>query len=88
MTEIVYPVIPGLNDKKEYLTRIASDLYYCSIFTVHGFEKRRPILRQRWYDHVEVPKHEDLVELATAARDAFKNIETVRVISHKGEMEI
>jgi len=88
MTEIVYPVIPGLNDKKEYVTAIAKDLYYCSIFTVHGFDKRRPIVDEKLYREAGIPEHAHLVELAKAARDAFTNVDSVRVISYEGETEI
>lgn len=88
MTEIVYPVIPGLNDKEEYVTAIAKDLFYCTIFTVHGFDKRRPSADEKFYRETEVPTHAHLVELAKAARDAFTNVDSFRVISHEGEEEI
>ncbi len=88
MTEIVYPVIPGLNDKKGYVIAIAKDLYYCSIFTVQGFDKRRPSADEKLYRETDVPTREHLIELAKAARDAFTNVDSVRVISYKGEEEI
>ncbi|MCK4327466.1 MAG: radical SAM protein [Candidatus Diapherotrites archaeon] len=86
--ELVYPVVPGENDKKKYVTAIAKDVYYCNSFVVHGFDKRRPIVSEAWYRRKQVPKHEDLKKLAVAARDAFTNVDSVRVISHEGEEEI
>ena len=88
MTELVYTVVPGLNDKKEYVTSIAKDLFYCTIFTIHGFDKTRPIVDEGLYRKTDVPTREHLVELAKAARDAFTNVESVRVISIDGEEEI
>ncbi len=88
VSEIVYPVIPGENDKTLFVSSVASDLLYCTIFTVHGFEKRRPIVDQTWYDKKEVPEHDKLKEMAIAARDALSSVETVRVISHKGEEQV
>jgi len=86
--EINYPVIPGENDKKEYLTKLAKDLYYCGVFTVRGFDKRRPIVSDEWYKTKQVIPHAKLKELAVAARDAFNSVDTVRFISHEGEEEV
>ena len=86
--ELVYPVIPGENDKEAYVTAVAKDVYYCTSFGLHGFDKRRPIVSDDWYKKKEVPDHDKLKKLAAAARDAFTNVDSVRVISHKGEEEI
>lgn len=86
--EVVYPVVTGENDKALYVKSVASDIFYCSIFTLHAFEKRRPILDQKWYDEKEVPTHEKMLELGKTARDSLNNVESVRIISHKGEEEI
>ncbi|MFC2175157.1 radical SAM protein [archaeon] len=86
--EVVYPVVPGENDKKEDIVSVAKSVYYCTAFTLHGFEKRREIVSEDWYRNKEVPDPEKLKELAKAARDAFSNVDSVRIISHKGEEEI
>ena len=88
MFEVVYPVIPGENDKTEFITAVAKDVLYCSTFTVHGFDKKRPIVDTKLYKETEVPTREHLKELASAARDSFSNVDSIRIISHKGEEEL
>lgn len=76
--EIVVPVIPGLNDKKEYIRKIAKDVQWCNSFLLQGFDNRFGCVDPN-YIKIESPQREKLLELAKTARDNLINVDTVRI---------
>jgi pyruvate formate lyase activating enzyme len=85
--EVVYPVVPGVNDKALHVKAVASDVSYCNQFTLRGFDHRRGAQDKTW---LRFPQAEmkALRELAKAARDAFYNVDTIKIESVFGVEEL
>jgi pyruvate formate lyase activating enzyme len=83
--EVLVPVLPGFNDSKKAIGKIARDVYYCNSFVLRGFDPRHKLVNPEWEAKEAVP-HAKLFELAEEAKDKLFEVDVVKVESlEKGE---
>ncbi|MCD6522274.1 MAG: radical SAM protein [Candidatus Diapherotrites archaeon] len=76
--EVVYPVIPGLNDKAEYIRKVCNELIFCHSFVVRAFENKYGTVDPA-FSKKKPPSFDTLKKLARTARDTLLNVESVRI---------
>jgi pyruvate formate lyase activating enzyme len=82
--EIVYPVVPGVNDTKAAVTSVAKDVNYCGSFLIRGFDNTKRCVNPE-FNKKAPPTEAKLTELADAARDNMVSVDVVRVRALQGE---
>ncbi len=87
MLEVVYPVVPGVNDKKEHVVAVAKAVNYCASFLIRGFDNTKACVNPE-FNSKKPPSDAKLTELADAARDNLYSVDTVRVRALQGEAVI
>ncbi len=87
MLEIVYPVVPGVNDGKEHIIAVAKAVNYCASFLVRGFDNTKACVNPE-FKSKKPPSDSKLTELADAVRDNLYSVDVVRVRALQGEATI
>ena len=82
--EVVYPVLPGLNDKESQIKKLCKTVSYCTVFTVQGFDNRFATLDPKWQEKESIVMPV-LEKLAKAVRGTLTSVEMVIIHGVGGE---
>lgn len=85
--EALIPVLPGVNDKVDVISKICKDISYCDSLVLRGFDPRHDLVSEEWKD-TDAPSHDTLLKLAKAGRDALYNVDMVVIESVEKGKEI